>query len=39
MATLTLVNGMTTHAFDFVGDYTQRDFKTTSGATSTITHT
>jgi hypothetical protein len=39
LATLTLVNGATTHAFDFVGDYTQGDFKITSGATSTITHT
>ena len=27
MATVTLVNGTTTHAFDFVGDYTQSDFK------------
>jgi hypothetical protein len=39
LATLTLVNGSTTHAFDFVGDFTQSDFKITSGATSTITHT
>ena len=39
LATLTLVNGTTTHAFDFVGDYAQGDFKITSGATSTITHT
>jgi hypothetical protein len=39
LATLTLVNGATTHAFDFVGDYTQGDFKITSGTTSTITHT
>ena len=39
LATLTLVNGTTTHAFDFVGDYTRGDFKITSGATSTITHT
>jgi hypothetical protein len=39
LATLTLVNGTTTHAFDFVGDYSQGDFKITSGATSTITHT
>jgi hypothetical protein len=39
LATLTLVNGTTMHAFDFVGDYTKGDFKITSGATSTITHT
>jgi hypothetical protein len=39
LATLTLVSGTTTHPFDFVGDYTQVDFKITSGATSTITHT
>ena len=39
LATLTLVNGTTTHAFDFVGDYAPGDFKIASGATSTITHT
>jgi hypothetical protein len=39
LATLTLVSGTTKHAFDFVGDYTQGDFKITSGATSTITYT
>ena len=39
LATLTLINGTTKHAFDFVGDFAQRDFKITSGATSTITHT
>jgi hypothetical protein len=39
LATLTLTNGATTHAFDFVGDYTKGDFKITSGATSIITHT
>ena len=39
VTTLTLVMGSTTHAFEFVGDYAQGDFKITSGATSTITHT
>ncbi len=39
VTTLTLMSGSTTHAFDFVGDYAQGDFKITSGATSTITHT
>ena len=39
LATLTLASGATKHAFDFVGDYTQGDFKITSGATSTITFT
>jgi hypothetical protein len=39
LATLTLASGTTTHAFDFVGDYARGDFKITSGATSTITHT
>jgi hypothetical protein len=36
LATLTLASGATKHAFDFVGSYTQGDFKITSGATSTI---
>ena len=39
LATLTLASGATKHAFDFVGDYAQGDFKITSGATSTITYT
>jgi hypothetical protein len=39
LTTLTLASGATTHAFEFVGDYTQGDFKITSGSTSTITHT
>src|SRR5262249_44573442 len=39
VTTLTRSNGSTTHAFEFVGDYAQSDFKTTSGATSTITRT
>jgi hypothetical protein len=39
LTTLTLANGSITHAFEFVGDYTQSDLKITSGATSTITHT
>ena len=39
VTTLTLASGATTHAFDFVGNYAQGDFKITSGATSTITHT
>ena len=39
LATLTLVSGATKHSFDFVGSYTQGDFKITSGATSTITYT
>jgi hypothetical protein len=39
LATLTLINGTTKHAFEFVGDFAQGDFKITSGATSTITHT
>jgi hypothetical protein len=39
LATLALVKGTTTHAFEFVGDYAQSDFKITTGATSTITHT
>ena len=39
LATLTLASGATKHAFDFVGGYTQGDFKIVSGATSTITYT
>jgi hypothetical protein len=39
LTTLTLASGATTHAFEFVGGYTQGDFKVTSGSTSTITHT
>jgi hypothetical protein len=39
VTTLTLASGATTHGFEFVGNFTQGDFKITSGATSTITHT
>ena len=39
MGTLTLASGSTKHAFEFVGDDMQGDFKITSGATSTITYT
>jgi hypothetical protein len=39
LGTLTLANGASRHAFDFVGDYTASDFKITSGSTTTIGHT
>jgi hypothetical protein len=39
VTTLTLLNGAATHAFTFVGDYTQNDFNIASGKTTVITHT
>ena len=39
MTTLTLISGATKHAFEFVGDYAQSDFKITPGATTIISHT
>jgi hypothetical protein len=38
LATLTLANGASHHAFNFVGDYAATDFKVASGATTTISH-
>jgi hypothetical protein len=38
LATLTLANGVSHHAFNFVGDYEETDFKVASGATTTISH-
>lgn len=36
VTTLTLANSSTTHAFEFVGDYTRSDFSITSGTTTKI---
>ncbi len=36
MTTLTLARGATTHGFEFVGDYTQSDFRITPGKITTI---
>ncbi len=36
VTTLTLAKGSTTHAFEFVGDYTQDDFSIIKGKTTTI---
>ena len=38
LGTLTLANGASHHAFNFVGDYAATDFKVASGATTTISH-
>ena len=37
VTTLTLAEGATRHAFDFVGDYSRREFHITSGEITTIT--
>jgi hypothetical protein len=39
LGTLTLASGTTTHAFEFVGNFTQGSFHIASGATTVITHT
>jgi hypothetical protein len=36
VTTLTLASGSTTHAFDFVGDYTHKNFHITAGTTTFI---
>jgi len=39
VTTLTLASGLTTHAFEFVGNFAQSDFSITSGTTTKIGHT
>ena len=38
VTTLTLASGSTTHAFEFVGDYTRSEFHITPGTTTNITY-
>jgi hypothetical protein len=38
VTTLTLAKGSTTHAFEFVGDYSESEFHITPGTTTTITY-
>ena len=38
VTTLTLAEGATRHAFDFVGDYTRREFNISSGSITKVTY-
>ena len=38
MTTLTLHNGLTKHAFEFVGDYTRSEFSITPGKITTVAY-